>query len=250
MAYRFTNTDKWSDLWFMELRPMEKLLFNYLCDNCDIAGFIEVIPRKWAFDIGTDVSHIEGACKGLARGLIYSKSGDCVFLRTFLKHQKNLPLNPDNKAHIGILKRFNLYKERFDIEDINEFLERNNEGACKGLQSPTGIGIGKGIEKGTKEKKEKKEQEPKTEFEKFNAWLKDSCPNVSRLRTQITEEQMMELIEKYGKQKFIDILMQMENKYDLNKKYVSVYLTARNWLKNDFNKQPNEQRPKYYDAIN
>jgi hypothetical protein len=100
------------------------------------------------------------------------------------------------------------------------------------------------------EEKEKKEQEPKTEFEKFNAWLKDSCPNVSRLRTQITEEQMMELIEKYGKQKFIDILMQMENKYDLNKKYVSVYLTARNWLKNDFNKQPNEQRPKYYDAIN
>ena len=42
MAYRFTDTNKWHDAWFSSLKPLEKLLFNYLCDNCDIAGFIEI----------------------------------------------------------------------------------------------------------------------------------------------------------------------------------------------------------------
>lgn len=145
MAYRFTNTDKWKDAWYSALKPIEKLLFNYLCDNCDIAGFIEINIKHWSIDIGTDQRQIEGALKGLARGLIISNTNDCFYVRKFLKHQKNLPLNPNNKAHMGILKRFELYSYKFDIKDINEFIE----GALKGLGSPTGIGngIGNGIGK-------------------------------------------------------------------------------------------------------
>lgn len=142
MAYRYTNTDKWNDAWFSNLKPIEKLLFNYLCDNCDCAGFIEIIVKNWANDIGTEKKQIEGALKGLARGLIYSNSNDCVFLRTFLKHQKNLPLNENNQAHKGIIKRFLLYSDKFDIKDINDFIE----GAIKGLGSPYGNGIGNGID--------------------------------------------------------------------------------------------------------
>ena len=58
MAYRFTDTNKWNDAWFLELKPSGKLLFNYLCDNCDVAGFIELNPRKWAFDIGETQANI------------------------------------------------------------------------------------------------------------------------------------------------------------------------------------------------
>lgn len=141
MAYRFTNTDKWGDAWFSELRPIEKLLFNYLCDNCDIAGFIEITIKKWAMDIGTDKAQIEGALKGLARGLIYSNTNDCVFIKNFLKHQKNLPINSNNKAHLGIIYRFESYKNKFGFVDYKEFIE----GACKGLQSPIGIGIGNDV---------------------------------------------------------------------------------------------------------
>lgn len=145
MAYRYTNTDKWSDAWFTKLKPLEKLLFNYLCDNCDIAGFIELNEKRWTSDIGTDLKSTEGALKGLQRGLIYSATEDCIYLRTFLKHQKNLPLNPEkNMAHRGILKRFELYSFKFSIENIYEFIE----GACKGLQSPYGNGIGNGIGNG------------------------------------------------------------------------------------------------------
>ena len=60
MAYRYTNTNKWSDAWYSDLKPLEKLLFNYLCDNCDIAGFIEFVPKKWAFDIGCTKDAIQG----------------------------------------------------------------------------------------------------------------------------------------------------------------------------------------------
>lgn len=144
MPYRFTNTDKWNDSWFSNLKPIEKLLFNYLCDNCDCAGFIEVITKNWANDIGSDKKQIEGALKGLSRGLIYSKSNDCIYLRTFLKHQKNLPLNENNQAHKGIIKRFKLYSEKFEISDISIFIE----GALKGLGSPYGIGNGIGNDEG------------------------------------------------------------------------------------------------------
>jgi hypothetical protein len=146
MSYRFTNTEKWTDSWFSGLSQIQMLLFLYLCDNCDIAGFIEINYKRWANDLNSSIDTIEGACKGLARGLIYSNTNDCIFIKNFIKHQKNLPLNENNKAHIGILKRFDLYKEKFNYQDYNELIE----GACKGLPSPTGIGngIGNGIGKG------------------------------------------------------------------------------------------------------
>ena len=161
MAYRFTNTEKWSDAWFSSLKPMDKLLFIYLCDNCDIAGFIEFIPKRWSSDIGTDKRGIEEGLKGVQRGIVWSKDKDCIYLKNFLKHQKNIPLNEVNKAHIGIIKRFIVYSEKFDIQNINEFIE----GASKGDQSPSGIGNGIGI--GNNDNENKKTKTWKNDFETY-----------------------------------------------------------------------------------
>ena len=117
----------------------------YICDNCDIAGFINVNLKRWASDLNSTKQNIEGALKGLERGLIYSNDGEVIFLKNFLKHQKNLPINENNKAHIGIVKRFNEYKNRFGVESLESLLSLENEGGSKGLQSPIGIGNGKGI---------------------------------------------------------------------------------------------------------
>lgn len=140
MAYRFTNTEKWADAWFCNLSQIQMLLFLYMCDNCDIAGFIEINYKRWTADLGSSKETIEGALKGLERGLIVSESNDCIFIKNFLKHQKNYPLNENNKAHIGIIRRFDLYKEKFKIESIDEFIKAPS----KGLQSPSGNGIGIG----------------------------------------------------------------------------------------------------------
>lgn len=145
MAYRFTNTDKWSDSWFSNLNQIEMLLFMYLCDNCDIAGFAEVNYKRWAVDLNSDPSTMQGALMGLKRGILISSDGECVYVKNFLRHQKNLPINPNNRAHIGIIKRFDIYKHKFDIQDINKFIESPIDGASMGHQSPTGIGIGIGI---------------------------------------------------------------------------------------------------------
>lgn len=145
MPYRFTYTQKWADPWFSELGALEKLLFLYLCDNCDIAGFIEINYRRWAFDLNTTKKGIEGATKGLQRGLVVSPNERVVFLKNFLKHQKNLPLNENNAAHRGILKCIENHLVEFGFPDINEFLE----GATKGLSSSLGNGNGNGNNIGT-----------------------------------------------------------------------------------------------------
>ena len=133
MAYRFTNTEKWDDHWFSSLKQIEMLLFMYLCDNCDIAGFAEVNLKRWAVDLNSTPDTIEAALKGLDRGIVFSKDHDAIFLRNFLKHQKNLPLNKNNKAHVGILRRFELYRQKFNIEDINLFIESPIVAPSKGL---------------------------------------------------------------------------------------------------------------------
>lgn len=145
MAYRFTNTEKWADSWFSTLKQLEMLLFIYLCDNCDIAGFIEVNYKRWATDINTTIDKVQMAIIGLNKGLLISKNNDCIFIRNFLKHQKNLPLIPEkNPAHKGIINRFNEYKHKFDIEDINDFFKRGLIGANEGLGSPLGNGNSNG----------------------------------------------------------------------------------------------------------
>jgi hypothetical protein len=57
--------------------------------------------------------------------------------------------------------------------------------------------------------------------------------NVMSLKKQLTYEQCEKLIEEFcGNKKLIwNTLLEMENNADLKKKYISVYLTLRNWIK-------------------
>ena len=145
MSYRFTNTEKWNDSWFSVLTKNQKLLFLYLCDNCDIAGFIEINLKRWQADLDFNSAEIKGAVEGLSRGLITSESNDCIFIRNFLKHQKNLPLNEKNNAHIGIIKRFGVYRNKFKIENIESFINQEVKPLARGYGKGNGIGIDEDI---------------------------------------------------------------------------------------------------------
>lgn len=189
MAYRYTNTDKWSDAWFTALKPLEKLLFNYICDNCDIAGFIEFTPKKWAFEIGAKEAIILGALKGLSRGLIYSQSNDCLYVRNFLKHQKNLPLRESNNAHKGIIRRFEIYADKFSIESIDDFISINSRAPKKGLSSPYGNGNGNGSIS-ISNNEEEKEQNWRTDYKIYMSEAANAFKEISEDKDFLSKQML------------------------------------------------------------
>jgi hypothetical protein len=100
------------------------------------------------FQTKLEQKHLQGALKGLARG-IEEKDG-WVWVKNFLRHQKNDLLNPDNPAHRQIIGLVKDQVERFP--SVKLLLPK---GASKGLQSPIGKGKGKGSgkERGKEEAK-------------------------------------------------------------------------------------------------
>ncbi len=122
MAYRFTDTDKWNDAWFLDLKPLAKLLFTYLCDQCDIAGFLELNIKKITFDLGADKQAIEKAMKEIDSRILYSTDSRFIFIRNFIKHQKNLPLKPEIKVRASIIDKLKEKSSFFNLLNFNDFL--------------------------------------------------------------------------------------------------------------------------------
>lgn len=174
MSYRLTSTEKWKDGWFLDLSPEAKSLFEFIRDNCDIAGFWEVnlklasllvgIPKESleTFEQVRPQRGIEGAYKELARGLI--GDGKYVWVKNFLYHQKNLPLNNNNPVHRGIMKIIDSHNS-FGVQVLQEIdkqiTEKKLKGATEGLHSPTGNSNSNS--KGNSNSKE----EEKNEFDEF-----------------------------------------------------------------------------------
>lgn len=129
---RFTDTNKWDDQWFRSLTGPQKLVFLYVVDRCNNAGFWEKDNAAIAYHTNLSTPNIEGAWKGLARGLV--EQDGWIWVRRFLKHQKNEPLNPQNPAHKQIISLIREQLLRFaQSAEFREF-----EGALKGLLSPIG----------------------------------------------------------------------------------------------------------------
>lgn len=139
---RFTAPEKWNDAWFSNLKPIEKLVFLYLVDKCDNAGFFEINQRIDSFLIGISETDFLANLKSLKKTYVESTDGRKIWIKNYLRYQKNLPLNPDNNAHKQIITFI-----KSNIENFN--YDFNYLGANEGLFSPIGKGniIGKGIGK-------------------------------------------------------------------------------------------------------
>lgn len=78
------------------------------------------------------------------------------------------------------------------------------------------------------------EDKSKSDYEKFNDWIKSDAPNILKLQRQITEPQFLKMKGMYDTDQIIFILRSMDNYKDLTKKYVSVYQTFLNWAKREY----------------
>jgi len=78
-------------------------------------------------------------------------------------------------------------------------------------------------------------------------WIKNSLPNVSKIKSQLTNQEAERLVTKIDKSAIRDILENMENKADLLKKYKSVNLTIQSWANLRGAKNPETFIPKKED---
>ena len=189
-----------------------------------------------------------------------------IFYRSFYEAIKDLPRDIQGEIYTAIME-YSLYgKETDNLKPvarsiftlIKPQIDVNNErfdNGCKG---------GRPLKKETKEKPsnnqketkekpnknynvndnnndnkestnvDKKERPPKSDYERFNEWLKEHTPNVLKLQRQITEEEFLKLKKKYSYDQIVDILQSMENYKDAPKKYTSVYLTFLKWAKKEY----------------
>lgn len=132
MSYRYTTNAKWTDMWFNSLSPHAKLLFIFLYENCDNAGFYEVNKKFLLLCLGVTSDELKSSILELSKSYIKSNVGNKIWLKNFLKHQKHIPLNTRNKAHkriVSIIKENLSDEDKFKGCDVLEFLlpDESNE---------------------------------------------------------------------------------------------------------------------------
>lgn len=226
MAYRFTNTDKWGDAWFAELSANEKLLFLYLCDNCDIAGFIEYLPKRWSVDIGISIEEVEAALKGLKKGIFSSKNKDCFYIKNFLKHQKNLPLNEKRTVYVPIIKKIETYYQKFEFESVELFINT----VLIGYEYPIDTDNNNGDDNDNTEKG--------GEGGKNKTVIKKTAYAELVL---LTINEYDNLIEKYGYEATHRMIEILDNyKGAVGKKYKSDYKAILNWVVKRYDEEVNK----------
>lgn len=108
MARRMTDTAKWDDDWFMNLSAPTKLLWFYLCDQCDHAGIWKVNRRLAEFKIGSGVDW-DSSRTELGDRITEIDEGRRWHIRKFVEFQYGSVYRENNKAHQGVLKALSAF---------------------------------------------------------------------------------------------------------------------------------------------
>jgi len=124
MAKRFADTNKYRKSFIRGLNAPYKLLWDFICLECDFAGFWNVDFEVAQICIGKDAPINEqealAAFNKDEERIIVIKNGKKWFIPSFIEFQYGV-LSPDNRAHNAVIQM--IEKERVD-------------GACKALKTP------------------------------------------------------------------------------------------------------------------
>lgn len=222
MTKRFCDTEIWTKDWFIDLDTKHKLLTKFLFDSCDCAGIYKISWKMLNFLFDDKITLDD--FRQIKQVKIIDDN--TVFVEDFVLFQQSLSslddLNPNNKAHLGIIRR---------LKEIKPLLSPN-QGATEGLVSPPSIGIGIGNSKGINnlssfgsfllsDEEEKVEQVFNSELQVFNSELnkqetpprqidpfadslidkcftiyQENCPDLCKLRFERRSKDIRELTAK------------------------------------------------------
>lgn len=118
MAKRFTDTNKWSEDWFLDLPLQSKLFWIYVCDNCNHAGIFKPNKRLFEILIGTkiDTQKFLELINTDKKRIIVLGNGRWYILG-FIEFQYGNKLNSQNRVHNSILKILNDNDVNYDCNE-------------------------------------------------------------------------------------------------------------------------------------
>lgn len=144
MAKRFTDTDKWKRPWFRTLSLKGKVLWQFLCDNCDHAGIAIIDFELCSFQLGFKIS--EAVLKDELGNKVIRVDDDKYFIPSFFDFQYSHSKEKFS-ARVSALKILSSYGL---IDELGKI--KTEWGDCGGtlppdsMESPSiSIGISKGI---------------------------------------------------------------------------------------------------------
>jgi hypothetical protein len=109
LAKRFTDTDKWKKNNFSELSIKMKLVWLYICDNCDYAGIWDANLKLLSFHIQEEVTK-EELVATFGDELTWFSDRQ-IFIKSFIDFQYG-DLNPENPVHKSILSKVNHFTKK------------------------------------------------------------------------------------------------------------------------------------------
>lgn len=143
MKKRFADADIWQKEWFQEYSLKQKVLFKYICDNCDCAGVYEPNYRLASFIIGDKITEEDVLSLNQKKHQVEILENGKIWIPDFVSFQYG-ELSENCRPHqsiIQLLKKYGLF-----------------ERVCKGYVYP--------IQRDTDKEKEK-EQDKDKDKEKY-----------------------------------------------------------------------------------
>lgn len=211
---RFTDTEKWNKKFVRSLKPAYKLLWFFICDECNSGGIWDVDIEVAQLKTGVKFTESE-ALKVFGENVVPIENGKKWFITTFSEFQYG-ELSHNNRAHIKaiqVLTKYNLLTESLKIKPLT-----------RGLIPSLG---GSKVEEEVMV--EEKEEVERTPFQKFESWILKNAKRVSQMGEPFTLEEYERLVDEFSPQDVKDVLTAMHNNKDLLKKNISANLTFRNW---------------------
>ncbi|MGR3292530.1 MAG: hypothetical protein ACUZ9M_00780 [Candidatus Scalindua sp.] len=156
MAKRFTLSDKWEKKKFRKFSPVAKLLFLYILDKCDIAGFWEIDIEQAEFSIG-ESCNLTTALEEISNTYV-RVTDTLLWVKNFLYYQSNWPLRDGIPAHKAIARI--LCEHKSFIETVLTHMESKTSvrvtlELCNSISHSNSISKGRSKGKGHSKDKEK-----------------------------------------------------------------------------------------------
>lgn len=244
MAKRFTDTDKYKKPFLRAMPGAYKLLWDYICNDCNHAGIWIVDFEIAQMYVGSDMKINKAKALQLFNAdkirVIEIKGGKYWFIFSFIEFQYGI-LNPLNRAHNSVINCLSSYDLWDDIKN-----------KIKPLTSPLQGAMDKDKEKDmVKDMDQEKSEiviidtsvEKNENFIKFQKWIDKNAPRVNKMKEPFTEPQFEAIKSEFPLKDIQELLKAMHNYEPLLKKNINANLTFRNWMKKRIsNSDSNEKK--------